>query len=248
MDTTGLRLQQARNKHGDTGAQTHRQPVHLKPKWLNREYCFTPRAHAGYRHSRNVQLQPVRATKKTACTSCATLASSICIGMFCASLSQPRRRVLAWMDPLPYRARITFKSSAQKKKHLRRRPFLSLPEVHGRLRLPHQIPSELRCHLAMGWRERSASPHPARSDTCPDVSAPQNRCKNLLVRRVILLGLLRHSLGRSHSTNSEQAFGAPLCSTCVFVLAHRPNSTSSLQGVDVLICSGRRLREEVHFL
>ena len=105
----------------------------------------------------------------------------------------------------------------------------SFPEVHARAHRLHQLPSEREC------RERPKSPHAAGLGTCPPTLA-----QTLLLtlaggksRRSAIL-LAQRRIMSSIKIGTIPAFGVPLCSESVFFFAHCPNSSSSVQRVDVL--------------
>ena len=88
----------------------------------------------------------------------------------------------------------------------------------------------------MEWRERSVSLDASRLGTCP-LALAQTLLMTLAGgnsrRSAILLAQLTLRTLSSIAIGTIPAFGVPLCSEFVFFFAHCPNSSSSLQSVDV---------------
>ena len=137
---------------------------------------FTHRTLVGKRHCRGMQLQSVRSntgnkecttsatpapcdSKQTPCTSF-PLSCNICTGTLCVLPSQSLRRVhsvfvAGGIALLRYLARITLKSSDQKRTECEEKPSSSLPGVRARVRLHHQILSRHQCrHPSRGILEQ----------------------------------------------------------------------------------------------
>ena len=139
--------------------------------------------------------------QKTPCTSRPRL-SNTCIGTCCAFLCHALRRVRgAFLVASRLCSSILLETLLR---HVRRKirhaekdlSQISVRSIRAQNRHLHHI-SGPRCHLETvlptAWRELSASLRSSCSDTV-QTCLPENRCQHLLLREIVLLSLLRHSV------------------------------------------------------